>query len=148
MIGAMTPCQRMAAILDLLYRAGDRPIRSQELWDAIPDYQAGAESGRRQYRHDIRALVRRGLVTTDLTTRWTPNRTGVRRRFIGKPEDWRLTTREHAALRMAVWRHRTVPPPPTTEGRDQHGTSLDVAMDAVRILEQHGDWTSIGDVAS
>src|SRR4051794_15187023 len=108
---SVNPAARMAAILKMLRRAPEQLLPSQAFWDAIPDYGGGASSGRRKYRHDIAALVDRGLVYSDISHPRTPNRAGVQLRFLGKPTDWELTAREHAAVRAAAGRHRRAAPP-------------------------------------
>lgn len=146
-MGTMTPAARMAAILAMLQDAPGHLLQSSALWAVSPDYQGGDPSGRRQYRRDVHALVARGLIETDIITGRTPQRTGVRLLFIGKDTDWELTAEEHAALRGARERH----PRPfvgTTDGRDTRGTDLDLAMDAVRILEEAGEWMMIADLAA
>lgn len=144
----LSPAARMAAVLSLLQGAGtDHLLASNELWAAIPDYADGEPSGRRQYRRDLHALKARGLVQTDVTTERTPRRTGVRLRFIGKPKDWELTDTEHVALRAARSGHRGTAPLQVTQGRDEHGSALDLAMDALRPLEEHGEWMTCGALA-
>jgi hypothetical protein len=140
----------MAEILARLHGAPERLLSSSRLKAAILDYQPGdgrsRESAERSYRRDRRALVARGLVQTDVTTRRTPNREGVQALFVGKPTDWELTAIEHAAIRRARRLHPSAPPP-TTTGRSAWGARLDVAMDALRVLEEHGDWMSGAELA-
>jgi hypothetical protein len=146
-MGTMTPAARMAAMLAMLQNAPGHLLPSRALWAVSADYQAGLPSGRRQYRRDVGALVARGLIETDMSTDRTPQRTGVRLLFIGKDTDWELTAEEHAALRAARERHPR-PFAGTTDGRDNRGTDLDLAMDAVRILEEAGEWMMIADLAA
>lgn len=146
-MGTMTPAARMAAILAILQNAPDHVLPSSALWAVSLDYRAGEPSGRRQYRRDLHALVARGLIATDISNHRTPQRTGVRLLFIGKDTDWELTAEEHAALRAARERHPR-PFPGTTDGRDNRGTDLDLAMDAVRVLEEGREWMMIADLAA
>lgn len=146
-MSAMKPSARMAAILALVRAAPDQLLASSEIWALIPDYDRGEPSGRRLYRLDLRALVNRGLVEADVSTDRTPRRTGVRARFVGKPEQWELTSAEHHALRLAR-RRRPGRAPSVTEGRDGRGTDLDVANDALRVLEESGEWMSGAEVAA
>lgn len=146
---AMTVSQRMAAILRLLYENRQwNATPSRDLWNAISDYDSGGESGRRLYRLDISALVARGLIVSGVTTDSTPARTGVRLRFVAKPADLELSAGEHAALRAARARYSAAPPMvPTTDGRTRRGTRLDLAMDALRILDEERQEMALPDLA-
>jgi len=72
----------------------------------------------------------------------------VQLRFIGKPKDWELTSREHAALRQARERLGVGSPMPVTDGRGGRGAEdLDLIMDALRVLEEHGDEMPLPELA-
>ena len=135
----MTRLARMAAILRLLREADGNPVKSKRLWDAIPDYQGGAPTGRRCCREDLLELRSRGLIISGITTPDTPRKSGVKLRIIRKHTDWHLTKREHAALRTAR-RRRTGPLPSAVARGRRRESDLDIAMGVFRVLEEHDKW--------
>ncbi len=144
-----TPTQRMLQILWLLNRAPHKTLQSQELWRAIREYQDGAPSGRRLYRLDLASLTARGLVLSGQSTRGIGNREAVVLRFVGKPGQYQLSAREHAALRAARAAFDDLEPVPVTDGPvGRGGADLDTLTTAVRVLEEHGDEMVLADLAA
>jgi hypothetical protein len=142
----MTRLARMATILRMLRDAGGYPVESQKLWDAIPDYQGGAPTGRRYYREDIGELKSRGLIRSGISTHNMPLHNGVALRLIGKPTDWHLTKPEHEALRIAR-RRRSGPLPSAVAHGTRPRSDLDIAMSAFRVLEEHDEWMTVDALA-
>lgn len=144
MSAEMAVSQRMVKLLSLI-RAG--VTNSGDLRGRIADYEG--ESGDRLYRMDLRALRSRGLVRTGIVTPQTPRGEGVRAVELSKPQAFVLSEEEHSALQAARDRFRDEQPmAPSTDGRDGRAAPLDLAMDAIRILEEKRDWVTIQNLAT
>lgn len=135
----MTRLARMATILRILRAADGHPVESKTLWDAIPDYQGGAATGRRCCREDLLELRNRGLIISGIKTHNMPLGNGVQLRLIRKHTDYHLTKREHVALRGAR-RRRSGPLPSAVARGRRRRSDLDIAMSALRVLEEHDAW--------
>jgi hypothetical protein len=99
----MTPTERLLSILHLVQEARERGVEaasSSRIRERMGDVYEGT-AGARMWRRDIRTLRDRGLIESDLSTRLTPNRKGIRLRIPPKPERLHLTAGEHQAINRA-----------------------------------------------
>lgn len=99
----MTPTERLLTILHHVQEARERGVEaasSNQIRERVGDVYAGT-AGARMWRRDIRTLRDRGLIESDVSTRMTPNRTGIRPRIPPKPERLHLTDAEHQAISRA-----------------------------------------------
>lgn len=138
----------MALILKLLGDADGRTVSSEDLRKAIPEYRGPVGSaGQRRFERDKEELRDRGLIESDLSVPGARRRKGVRLRRVDKPSSWELTVREHAAVRRA--RQRSAGPiPSVSDGGSSRGAGLGTALDALRVLEEHGGVMSGAELAA
>ncbi|TSD99787.1 hypothetical protein FOS14_11095 [Skermania sp. ID1734] len=147
----MTPTERLLTILRLINEAQDRgavvaaATRVREQMAGIYEGTAGA----RMWRRDIRTLRDRGLIETDLSTRMTPNRTGIRLRVPAKPERLHLTGREHAAISRARRALRgTISSVSPLRPRESPRHGIDDASRILRFLEENDEEVELGQLSS
>jgi len=146
----LTPTERLLSILRLIRdeeERGARAANSARIRERMGDVYQGT-AGARMWRRDIRTLRDRGLINTDLSTRLTPNRTGIRLRMPPKPERLHLTEEQHQAINHARQAVRpgisAVSPlgPPGAAGHD-----IDYTARILRFLEENGDEVELGQLS-
>jgi hypothetical protein len=141
------PTERMLTVLHRLRRYPTRVWAVDDLRRGIPGYQ-DTVAGDRNWQFDSEALRARGMIETGITSRHTPRRTGVRYALPVKPDDLHLSEAEHAALvaaRLARGIADEVPNP--LAGETSRGGHLEMLAAALRLLEERGEWMSVGDLA-
>jgi hypothetical protein len=130
----VSPTERMLTVLALLATEPAHTWEVGRLRRDVPGYEAGA-AGDRNWHFDSQALRARGLITTGVNSRATPNRTGVRYALPAKPGDLHLSTAEHASLaRLQVARAGALSSPlggDTSRGVQMCVSSSDLAPPAV-----------------
>jgi hypothetical protein len=140
------PGERM---LTVLARLRDRPTRiwpAEDLRRDIGGYE-NSIAGDRNWQFDSRTLRDRGLIETSITSPHTPRRTGVRYALPIKPGNLYLSEGEHAAL-MAARRIRGAGEIPSPLAGDAvRGKYIAPIAEALRRLEESGDWMRVGDLA-
>lgn len=141
------PTERMLTVLHRLRRYPTRVWAVDDLRHGIPGYQKTAV-GDRNWQFDSEALRARGMIATGITMRHTPRRTGVRYALPVKPDDLHLSEAEHAAL-VAARRARGLADemPNPLAGETSRGAQLETLAAALRLLEERGEWMSVGDLA-
>jgi len=112
----------------------------------ISGYEDNA-SGDRNWQYDAAALRVRGLIETTITSPHTQRRTGVRYALPIKPGNLHLSEREHAALMEARRIRGASEIPSPLAGDPVRGKYIATIAEALRRLEERGDWTRVGDLA-
>ena len=139
------PVDRMLMVLARLRTHPTRIWRAQDLRRDIPEYSD--HDGDRNWQYDLRALRARGMVKTGITRRDTPQRTGVQYALPIKPINLYLSEQEHAAL-IEARRARGATDQPGPLDRDtRRGRHLATIAEALRRLEECGEWMTVGDLA-
>jgi hypothetical protein len=140
------PAERM---LIVLARLRDYPTRiwpAEDLRRGIRGYE-DTPSGDRNWQYDSVALRARGLIETGITSRHTERRTGVRYAVPIKPGNLYLSEREHAALVEARRIRGATEIPSPLAGDVVRGKYIAPIAEALRRLEESGDWMRVGDLA-
>lgn len=136
----------MLTVLALLAREPNHVWSVDRLrWD-IPGYERG-NTGDRNWQYDSEALRARGLIETRITTRHTPRGTGVQYALRAKPDDLHLSSEEHAALIRARKNRGNVGMPSPLDGDVTRGFGTETVANALRRLEELGEWTTVGELA-
>ncbi len=142
----VSPTERM---LTVLYRLSGRPGRvweAEDLRRGISGYE-NTVNGDRNWQFDSRSLRARGLIKTGITKRHTPRRTGVQYALPSKPDYLHLSAQEHAALVEARKNRGTTEMPNPLGQASSRGNAMSTIADALRRVEERGEWTTIGDLA-
>lgn len=116
-----------------------------DLRRGIAGYEEGA-SGDRNWHYDSEALRARGLIKTGISLPHTPRRTGVQYGLTEKDPDLHLSAEEHAALAAARRARGTTEVPSPFAGAARGGQAVTAAK-ALRRIEEHGDWVTVGELA-
>lgn len=140
------PTERMLTVLDRLRRDPLRTWHVDFLRKGVGGYEDTA-SGDRNWQFDSQALRARGLIKTGISTPATPRRTGVKYALPAKPDDLHLTVEEHAALVAARRAQGISGMPNPLAGDTPRGGPLETLAEALRRLEEQGNWTTVGDLA-
>lgn len=133
----------------VLNRLAAAPLR---VWDVddlrrdIPGYDR-SPGGDRNWHLDCAALRARGLIKTGITSRNTLRRRGAQYGLPLKPADLHLSQREHAAL-VDARRARGIPDlPGPLDGEATRGSALATIGEALRRVEESGEWMTVGELA-
>jgi hypothetical protein len=140
------PTERMLGVLTRLRSDPERVWPAERLRRHISGYE-NSVSGDRNWLYDSEALRARGLIKTGLTRRHTPRRTGVRYALPVKPGNLHLSVREHEALVKARRARGTTAMPNPLAGDTTRGKPFEIIADALRRLEEEGNWTTVGVLA-
>ena len=150
------PVQRVVALLSLLRKARGRVVTTSEIRRRLPVYGGADEPGegeRRLLTRDLSLLVARGMVRTEVTQGDACERDGVLLVENVKPDQYRLTSDEHAALTCTREALRPAPVPsalpPADRGPADPETSrdLDLLLRLLRVIEEHEDGLSLDRLA-
>ena len=140
------PTERMLSVLARLADAPSRVWHVDRLRRGIPGYEQGT-TGDRNWQNDSEALRARGLIKTGITKPHTPRSTGVRFALPAKPDDLHLSKEEHAALVRARRAQGIVGMPNPVDGDTTRGGPIETVTNALRRLEERGEWTTVGELA-
>lgn len=141
------PPERMLTVLHRLGRYRTRVWAASDLRRGIPGYE-DTVAGDRNWQFDSEALRARGLIETGITSRHTPRRTGVRYALPAKPDDLHLSEAEHAALVEARRTRGTCEQIPNPlAGQTSRGVKLETLAAVLRLLEERGEWMTVGDLS-
>lgn len=136
------PTERMLAVLALLSSRPTRVWAVTEVKNRVAGYGGGA--GDRNWQLDSAALRERGLIKSATKA---DGRRGVEYAPPLKPDYLHLSVREHDALIQAR-RARGIAETPTPLDRDEgRGTHLQTLAEALRLLEESGEWMEVGQLA-
>ena len=87
------------------------------------------------------------MIKTGITRPHTPRRTGVQYALPSKPRNLHLSALEHAALAEARKARGTTEMPNPLGQYSSRANAMSTIADALRRVEGHGDWTTIGELA-
>lgn len=143
----MSPTERMMSVLARLQRDPACTWRTEELRQGIEGYE-DTPAGDRNWQYDSEALRARGLIITGISSSRAVRRTGVRYGLPIKPGNLYLTEGEHAALIEARRARGTTQIPNPLAGETSRGRPLEIIGEALRRLEEHGGWMTVGELAA
>lgn len=139
----MSPDERMLMVLTRLRRRPSHVWPVRALRRGIPGYEEGL-TGDRNWQLDCAALRALGLAKRAPTV---DGRRGIRYGPPVKPGELHLSQREHYAL-VRARRARGIPAIPNPMAGDTtRGTHLETLAAALRLLEEAGDWMTVGALA-
>lgn len=143
----MSPAERMMSVLARLRDAPARVWRTEELRRDISGYE-DTPAGDRNWQYDSEALRARGMIVTGISSAHAQRRTGVRYGLPIKPGNLYLSEAEHAALIEARRARGTTGIPNPLAADTSRGRPLEVIGEAMRRLEEHGGWMTVGELAA
>lgn len=139
------PVERMLTVLARLRGEPDRIWSVEAVRRGIPGY--GNPDGDRTWQYDSSALQARGMIKTGITSRHTPRRTGVKYALPVKPGNLYLSASEHAALVEARRARGATEIPNPMAGSTSRGKQIATIAEALRRLEERGEWMTVGELA-